>query len=75
MLGLAYVCVFLIKSQYIKKIQSSDLFTAWTKVGAVSADLDLVLYPRKSSIPLYVKAKLWIGMYFFTNKRISLMEH
>lgn len=35
LLGLAYVGVFLIKSQYIKQNQSTNLFTAWgqTYVG------------------------------------------
>lgn len=39
LLGLAYVGVFLIKSQYIKQNQSTNLFTAWgqTYVGEASA--------------------------------------
>lgn len=45
LLGLAYVDVFLIKSQYIKQNQSPKLFTAWgqTYVG------EACLHVKKSS--------------------------
>lgn len=39
LLGLAYVGVFLIKSQYIKKNQSTNLFTAWSLTYAGEAFL------------------------------------
>lgn len=46
LLGLAYVDVFLIKSQYIKQNQSTNLFTAWgqTYVG------EALLHVETSSI-------------------------
>lgn len=50
LLGLAYVGVFLIKSEYIKKTQSSNLFTARSKtyVGEVTADM--LQFPPKINI-------------------------
>jgi len=57
LLGLAHVDVFLIKSQYIKQNQSTNLFTAWGQTYAGEAFLHVRISTSSESQDMKSKPK------------------